>query len=67
MKKKFVFCFYYDREVPVEKSAGCCEFFNNGSHRCDYHKYSISNRRVGDKFYKLSERDNIIVEENDEE
>jgi hypothetical protein len=68
MRKKFVFCFYYDREVPVEKnSSGCCEFFNDSTARCDYHKYSISSRRTQEKFYRLSERDDLLKNLDEED
>jgi hypothetical protein len=68
MKKRFVYCSYYDRDVPNEGS-GCCDFYNDETHRCEYGKYKISSRRIRrDKFYKLSHRDDLLGDfDNDEQ
>lgn len=66
MKKKFIFCSYYDRDIPHE-GAGCCDFYNDESGKCEYGRYKISNRRIVSKLYKLSHRDDLLDDIANEE
>jgi hypothetical protein len=66
MKRKFIFCSYYERDVPHE-GEGCCDFYNNEKSRCEYGKYKISSRRSTSKFYKLSRRDDILGDVDSED
>ncbi len=52
-KRKFIFCSYYEKEVPHEET-GCCEFYNTSNHRCDYKKYVLSSKKM-----HLSEREEL--------
>ena len=57
--RKFIFCNYYNREVPAVKDAGCCDFYNDEEKTCDHDKYSISSRDSLMRKSRLSERDDI--------
>jgi len=53
-KRKFVYCSLQEAEIPVEHGDGCCEFFNEANHKCEYEKYSHDSR-----IKRLSEREEI--------
>lgn len=52
-KRKFVVCFSYDQEVPVEDGKGCCEFYDGDTDKCEYNKYASKKHHI------LSEREEV--------
>ena len=55
-KRRFVYCSLEKNEVPVEDGEGCCEFYNESTHRCDYNKYAHPTGRR-----RLSEREELYT------
>ncbi len=63
-KRRFVYCYSSEREVPIMDEEQCCEYFNNSNHRCEAKKYSSTSTKI-----RLSQREENYetFSNNDEE
>jgi hypothetical protein len=61
-KRRFVYCGYYQTDVPIEDSKGCCDFYNPTTGKCECDKYIHKTSKI-----RLSKRQDLYNSFSEEE
>ena len=54
-KRIFVYCASSETEIPIENNEGCCDFYDEATHKCEFKKYSHRS-----SIKRLSEREEVF-------